>query len=182
MRRLRPFPLYWSAILAVVLGAVAVPATALADGEDVVLTDGTVPRADPATAAATPPAPSEPEPADGDDAPAPPTTAEPGDGPAAPESPDTPAPETTTPPTGPAPVPSTLPPTQAGSVASESPTTAAPPVEPTPGDDELEQDAFGSYPDGIVRPIAFPVLGPVRYGNGWGTVVTAAHADTSART
>ena len=35
MRRLRPFPLYWSAILAVVLGAVAVPATALADGEDV---------------------------------------------------------------------------------------------------------------------------------------------------
>ena len=65
-------------------------------------------------------------------------------------------------------MPSTLPPTQAGSVASESPTTAAPPVEPTPGDDELEQDAFGSYPDGIVRPIAFPVLGPVRYGNGWG--------------
>ena len=40
MRRLRPFPLYWSAILAVVLGAVAVPATALADGEDVAPTDG----------------------------------------------------------------------------------------------------------------------------------------------
>ena len=47
MRRLRPFPLYWSAILAVVLGAVAVPATALADGEDVVLTDGTVPAGGP---------------------------------------------------------------------------------------------------------------------------------------
>ena len=89
MRRQRPFPIYWSAILAVVLGAVAVPATALAEGEDVAPADGATPPADPAPAAPTPPAPSEPEPDDGDDAPAPPSTAEPGDEPAAPESPDT---------------------------------------------------------------------------------------------
>ncbi len=41
------------------------------------------------------------------------------------------------------------------------------PSVPTPGSDELDA-AFEALPDGVVRPIAFPVLGPVRYANGWG--------------
>jgi hypothetical protein len=35
-------------------------------------------------------------------------------------------------------------------------------------DDDLEVDAHAALPDGIVRSIVFPVLGPVQYGNDWG--------------
>ena len=37
-------------------------------------------------------------------------------------------------------------------------------------DDDLDadDDAFSQLPDGVVRPISFPVLGPVQYGNHWG--------------
>jgi murein DD-endopeptidase MepM/ murein hydrolase activator NlpD len=35
-------------------------------------------------------------------------------------------------------------------------------------DDVLDRAAFEALPDGIVRPISFPVLGPVSYGNHWG--------------
>ena len=39
---------------------------------------------------------------------------------------------------------------------------------PVDDDDELDDDGFAALPDGVVRPISFPVLGPVQYGNDWG--------------
>ena len=35
-------------------------------------------------------------------------------------------------------------------------------------DDRARRRRVAQLPDGVVRPISFPVLGPVRYGNDWG--------------
>ena len=53
--------------------------------------------------------------------------------------------------------------------APSEPTPTAPVVTtPTTTTTSSTHDAFAALPDGMVRPISFPVLGPVRYGNDWG--------------
>ena len=175
MRHQRPvrYPL---AFLTVAVGLAAAPGVTKAeDGAD------PVGPADGATATPTSAPPSLASPADDDPAPAPPTTeerpaAETTEPPADPEPPAT-APDETDPPatTGPTPTRPEPTPRPSDDTPAPRPSTPAPPTEleerptePTPDEDELERDAFEALPDGIVRPISFPVLGAVSYSNGWG--------------
>ena len=149
------FPhLLWPAILAAV-GAVAVPATSHAQSDEM------TPPADEADAAPAGVSPFISE------STTPPTTESPTTEPSTPDT-TVPAPETTEAdePTPAAPEDTT----STTAPAAEVPAEPAPPApdETEADDDELESDAFEALPDGVVREISFPVLGPVRYGNDWG--------------
>jgi len=174
MRRYRPTH-YSLAFLTVAIGIAAVPAAISAD-------DGTDPVAPADDATPAPPAENEPAPAPPTtQAPQPPETTEPPadrEQPATtPDEPEAPAPADITP-TTPDPEPASQP---VDETSPTQPTTPPPTTEPAPSpverpsqptprdDDELDTDVADAAPDvRVVRPIAFPVLGTVHYGNDWG--------------
>jgi Peptidase family M23 len=164
------------AFLAVTLGVAAAPAAARAASGDDTGTVADLSADAPAPTAATTPAPEpqpEPEPA-----PRPQPAPEPTSPPTTDPQPTTdPAPEPATPPTTePAVTPPTLPdrelPHRAPAIETESPAPSTEPAadpasaaeQPAEDDEPVEADGI----DGITRPIAFPVLGPVQYGNDFG--------------
>ena len=174
MRRHRQvrYPL---AFLTVAVGIAAVPAVVTAaDG-----TDAVAPADGASQAASTPAPPSEEEPAPApptEEPPAPETTEPPVDHEppvTTPDEPEAPAPPETTPSTpDPEPTPRPVEETPAPRPDTEP---AAPSVDrtiestPSDDDDELDADVPDAAPDvHVVRPIAFPVLGSVNYGNDWG--------------
>ena len=163
-------PLILPAILAAALGSVGISTTVGAQSDD------TTPPADEADAAPAEEAPPV------DEETTPPTTEPPTTESSTPDTtvpepePEdeetTPAPseETTTATTPPAPEPA--PDTATAATESAEPAPAAPVVTRRidDEDDKLDADAdgFSQLPDGVVRAISFPVLGPVQYGNDWG--------------
>ncbi len=143
------------------------PATSAPAEDSTSTTEPTTTTTAPASADLSPPAATP----DGPPPTTPPATSSPTEttttaaaGPTAPEPTTTDVPASTT-----APAASELPTADPQSTAGTTPQTPAPmptPVEVPPG---LEGAPPSPLPDsGDVRPIVFPVLGPVRYGNDWG--------------
>ena len=220
MRHQRRVLMFWPAILTVVAGSVAAPATAPADGEATEaagesgpatpeLVEPVPPAAPPPTEPTTSTTPITPlpttvpkasdplvgQPAGSDEAPPAATVLEPSDAPVDPpvEGDEAPPPRTTAPvvvastappspslggeASGAAPVESGSPVTTTGSPVAEAiaPAPSADDLGAVPADGELAtaeldtaHETFALLPDWIVRPISFPVLGPVRFGNDWG--------------
>ncbi len=170
---------YLPTLLTVAVGVVAVPAHAGAQEEPTPSSDEASATPEPPAADTSPPAPAPPA-AD----PAPTTEPVP---PATPTGTTVPEPiEEVTPSSAPSTAPQ-APPTTAATEADdtampEASAPATPEVAPAPpsadtpatghpapaDDDELDVDSSVVLPDGEVRTIAFPVLGPVQFANDWG--------------